>query len=198
MLNIFFRTFILIALMTCQIANAEPLDKIVAVVNDDVITNQELVRQVSLVEKQLQQRQVEKPEPAIFKKQVLQHMIDVELQLQMVKSHGIEITYDQVSDAIKNIAKQNKISIASMKKSISSQGITWKKYRADIKKEILLSKLQQQSVGQIVITDSQVNDYLKSNKAQSNLQYHLKDILLPLADAPTPEQLKKAMLVQLS
>ncbi len=184
----------LIALMVSQTVNAQPLDKIVAVINDNVITNQELDSQLSLVEKQLQQRHVKKPEPAIFKKQVLQHMIDVELQLQMVKSHGIEISYDQVSDSIKNIAKQNKISIASMKKSILAQGITWSKYRADIKKEILLSKLQQQSIAQVVVTDNQVNDYLNSHQQQSNLQYHLKDILLPLVDGPSPEQLKKANL----
>lgn len=184
-------TLILMSFVLFQQVYAESLDKIAAVVNENVITNQEVKAQLALVKKQIQQKQISDVEAQKLRQQVLQHMIDVELQLQMARSRNIEVTSEQVSEGIRNIARQNKISLAQMKKSILSEGLSWQKYRENIKREMLISKLQQESIGDIQVTDSQVEDYLKGNKAK-NLKYHVKDILLSLEEAPSPEVLAKA------
>lgn len=174
---------------------AEPLDKIVAIVNDGVITKQELAQQVAIIARQIQQQQnVSQISPELLEKQVLQRMIDVELQLQLAKMNGVSISDQQLNTAIKNIATKHKVSLAEMKKSILAEGISWKKYRSDIRKELLLAKLQQESVGEITVTDTQVEEYIKANKKNENTQYHLQDILLSLPEAPSSEILKKKQL----
>jgi peptidyl-prolyl cis-trans isomerase SurA len=186
------RLNIIFFLLVCAFGNvfAESLNKIVAVVNDNVITNHELTNQMSLVKKQVAQQGVAQPAPDVLRKQVLQHMIDIELQLQLAKTNGLEISSEQLNDTIRKIAARHKMSLKQLKAAIAADGIVWSQYRKDISKELLISKLQQDAVGPIQVTDSQVDDYISANKKEQNLLYHVKDILLPLPEAPTPEKLK--------
>lgn len=184
---------VFVCVVGSQCVHAELVDKIVAVVNDNVITNQELQDQVVIQKEQLKQKQIPQPASNVFKAQVLKHMIDTEVQLQLAKANDIKIGDEQVTNAINTIAKNNKMSVADLKKSIASIGETWGNYRKSIKKEVLLSTIQQKSIGQIMVSDEQVNDYLKANKQQVALQYHVKDLLLALPQEPSSKQLVAAM-----
>lgn len=172
-----------------QAVYAEPVNQMAAVVNDSVITHQELLAQINTQKAHLQQRQIPLPAENALKEQVLRHMIDTEIQLQLAKSNNIEISFDDVSKAIITIAKNNKISIAELKQSILNSGDTWKNYRASIKKEMLLSTLQRKSIGQVIVSDEQVNDYLKAYNQKGDYKYHVKDLLLPLTEEPSSTEL---------
>ena len=175
---------------------AEPLDTVVAVVNDGVITQSELNTQVELLRGQLLAKKMAIPEEDVLKKRVLQHLIDVDLQLQLAKQHGMKIEDSDLDDTIKKIADQNNITLEGLKAALAAQGMEWQQYRESIRKEVLLSRMQQQAVAhEVQVSNSQIEEYLKKNKSQniSNQQlYHVQNIIIPLPNAPTSEELLKA------
>ncbi|WP_058525190.1 peptidylprolyl isomerase [Legionella birminghamensis] len=176
---------------------AEQLDRVVAVVNDGVITSSELNQQVSILKKQYEAKNMQVPSDKVLRKQVLQHLIDVDLQLQLAKQNDITIDNSELNEAINKIAETNHISLSDLREAIEHQGISWNNYRENIRKEILLGRLQQKAIGRdITITNQQVEDYLKTSyqqdKDKSQMTFHLQNIVIPLPEEPTTEQLKSA------
>jgi len=173
----------------------ELLDKVVAVVNNGVITASELDAQVELTRKQILAQKMQLPKEAALKKQVLQHLIDVDLQLQMAKQNGIRVDSTELNEAIDRIATGNHISLTQLREEITKQGISWQEYRRNIRKEIIISRLQQKAVGKdVTVTNEQVDHYLKTDNHVDNsaLTYHLQHIIVPLNEEPTTAQVKKA------
>lgn len=176
-------------------ASVQKLDKIIAIVNNGVITQNELNQQLAMIKHQATQNKVKLPPSNVLRKQVLQHLIDVDMQLQMAKRAGIQISSQEVDDAIKKIADRSHITIAQLRQKVEAGGLSYKQYRSNISKEITIARLQQEAVGKdIMINDQQVSNYLSTikNQSKSNLEYHVKNILIPLPDAPTPTQVEQA------
>ncbi|MCW8445649.1 peptidylprolyl isomerase [Fluoribacter gormanii] len=172
------------------------LDKVVAVVNNGVITASELNKQVELTKKQILAQGMQVPGDSVLRKQVLQHLIDVNVQLQMAKQHGLTVDDTELNQAIEKIATANHATVTQLREEITRQGMTWDEYRENIRKEILLSNLQQKAVGRdTVVTNEQVEQYLKTEGGiinRSALTYHLQNIVIPLNEEPTSEEVKKA------
>lgn len=174
---------------------AEPLDKVVAVVNDNVITESELNSQIEILRQQITAKNMALPSEKVLRKQVLQHLIDVDIQLQLAKRNEITIDSTELNEAISKIAENNKISLTRLREEIVKQGLSWEDYRENIRKEMLMNRLQQRAVGkEVVVSSQQVEDYLKtaSHKENTNQTYHLQNIVIPLPEEPTTEQLSKA------
>lgn len=190
--------FCSLVILVCSFVSvyAEPLDTVVAVVNDGVITQSELNQQVELLKQQLLAKKVAIPEDAVLKKQVLQHLIDVDLQLQLAKQHGMKIEDTDLDDTIKKIADQNHITLEQLQAALAAQGMEWQQYRENIRKEVLLARMQQQAVAnEVQVSSSQVEDYLKKNKSQNlsnQMLYHVQNIIIPLSASPTSEEVLKA------
>lgn len=171
------------------------LDKVVAIVNNSVITASELDAQVELSKKQIMAQKMQLPNEAVLRKQVLQHLIDVDLQMQMAKQHGITIDSHEMNNAIENIASANHISLSQLREEIVKQGITWQEYRNNIRKEMIIGRLQQSAVGKdVIVTNDQVEQYLKTSNHVDNsaLTFRLQNIVIPLSEEPTSTQVKKA------
>lgn len=180
---------------TCFAENKQLLDKVVAVVNNGVITSSELDAQVELSKKQILAQKMQIPKESILRKQVLQHLIDVDLQIQMAKQNGITVDSTELNEAIERVAAMNHISLSQLREEITKQGISWQQYRRNIRKEMIISRLQQKAVGKEVnITNEQVEHYLKTESTIDNsvLTYRIQNIVIPLNEEPTTEQLKKA------
>lgn len=180
-----------------QVVFAESLDKVVAIVNDKVITASEVEKQFSLLKQQRMAEGGNKPLPPdnLLKKQVLQHLINESLQLQLAKQYNLTVDGSDLTSALERIAKANNISVEQLKHAINSQGLDWKKYLSEIRKELLITRLQQKVVGKdVMVTPKQVEDYVKTAPQQlnSNVVYHLENIVIPMSDEPTSEQLKAA------
>ncbi len=188
--------FLMLLLTVVIRSHAESLDKVVAVVNDNVITLSELDAKVGVMRQQILAKKMELPSDIELKKQVLQHLIDVELQLQLAKRNDITIDDTDLNEAIAKIAENNKISLTQLREELTKQGLNWDTYREDIRKEMILSRIQQKAVGQdIVITQHQVDDYLKSyeqNEKKQQQTYHIQNIVIPLPESPTTTELTKA------
>lgn len=175
--------------------NIEPLDKVVALVNDNVITESELNAQVDVLKKQISAKKMALPEEKVLRKQVLQHLIDVDLQLQLAKNNGITVDSIELDEAIKKIAETNKLSLSQLRGEVVRQGISWEEYRQNIRKEMIISRLQQKAVGKdVVVSKEQVEDYLKTARQAKKSQqtFHVQNIVIPLPEEPTTQQLKRA------
>ena len=188
--------FFLILLSALVIAEAaQPLDKVVAVVNDNVITASELEAQVDVLRQQITAKNMQIPAEPVLRKQVLQHLIDVDLQLQLAKKNDIVIDNTDLNEAIERIAGSNKLTLTQLREAVVKEGLSWESYRENIRKEMLINRIQQKAVGkEVVISAQQVNDYLKTANHSDNTQqtYHLQNIVIPLPEEPTTEQVNKA------
>ncbi len=177
-------------------APAQPLDQVVAVVNDDVITASELDEQVTILRQQITAKNMQLPSDTVLRKQVLQHLIDVDLQLQLAKNNSITIDSTELNEAIAKIATSNNLSLTQLREELTKQGLSWENYRENIRKEMLIGRVQQKAVSQeIVVSSQQVEDYLKTtlvNTKKTQQTYHLQNIVIPLPEEPTTEQVKKA------
>ncbi len=171
------------------------LDKVVAIVNNGVITSSELDAQVELSKKQIIAQKVQMPKDSVLRKQVLQHLIDVDLQLQLAKQNGVSVDSTELNEAIERIAKMNNLTLSQLREEITKQGMTWQGYRRNIRKEMILSRVQQKAVGKdIQVTNEQVEQYLKTENTvdNSSATFHLQNIVIPLTEEPTTEELKSA------
>ncbi|KTC99360.1 peptidylprolyl isomerase [Legionella erythra] len=185
-----------LALLLPTLAVAQPLDSVVAIVNDGVITSSELNTQVNALRQQMQARKMQMPSEKTLRKQVLQHLIDVDLQLQLAKQNDMTVDSTELNEAINKIAANNHLTLTELREELTRQGISWQSYRENIRKEILISRVQQKAVGKDVssISNEQVEDYLKTAQFQDKTQftYHLQNIVIPLPEEPTTGQLNKA------
>lgn len=173
----------------------EPLDKVVAVVNDNVITDHELTAQTDLLRRQLEAKKVQVPLEEVLRKQVLQHLIDVDLQLQLAKNNEVSVDASELDAAIERIAEDNHLTLDQLREALSHQGMTWDVYRESLRKEMLMARIQQKSISiDMDVTPQQVDDYLKTaeEKEKINQVYHIQNIVIPLPEEPTTTQLTKA------
>ncbi len=176
-------------------ALAEPLDQVVAVVNDNVITASELEQQLQLVRHQLLAKKMPLPEDTVLRKQVLQHLIDEEIQLQIATANNLSIDNIELDETVARIAASNHVSVDALREAVEQQGLTYAMYRDSLRKQLLISRVQQNAVGrEINITSQQVKDYLQSAEhLEKNPQvYHMQNIVIPLPEEPTTEQVNKA------
>lgn len=192
-----FMLFTVVSIGFINTSLAQPLDKVVAVVNDGVITSSELNTQVDLLKQQLQAQGRPLPEEKVLRKQVLQHLIDVDLQLQLAKQNDISVDSTELNDAIDKIASNNNLSLDRLREEVGKQGLGWDAFRENIRKELLISRVQQKAVGKDVaaVSSEQVEDFLKTAPVENNKPnqtFQLQNIVIPLSEEPTSEELKKA------
>ncbi len=174
---------------------AQMLDKVVVVVNDGIITQQELNHAMASAKQQLLRSNTPMPPQAKFRKQVLSGLIDQRLMEQMVKAYNVKISDTELNQAISSIAKQNNVTLQQMKDEMESQGMNYAEYRKQLREQVAISRLQQSQVGKnINVSDQEVETFTKKYKdmPNSNSQYRLEDILIPTPDNPSPQQIQSA------
>lgn len=187
--------FVMLLLAFTMSEAAQPLDKVVAIVNDNVITASELNAQIEILRQQLIAKKTQMPPDAVLRKQVLQHLIDVDLELQLAKKNNMTIDEAELDQTIEKIAQSNKLTLTQLREALDHQGMSWETYRENIRKEMLIHRVQQTAVGKdITVTPQQVADYLKTavHHQSTNQTYHLQNIVIPLPEEPTTAQLNKA------
>lgn len=176
-------------------APIQQVNAIAAIVNKSVITEYQLDQAVDNVKKHIRESHMTPPPDDVIRKQVLQQMIDEELQIQMADRAGIKVTDKELNFAISNIAKGNKISVATLMQRVKQQGESAANFRRDIRKQMLVSKVQREAVaGKFSVTDAQVNQAIQkfNSEQRSQKSYHLADILVATPDDADKTQLANA------
>ncbi len=170
------------------------LDRIVAVVNQDVITRRDLDERLKVVVGQLRQQGTPPPPAEVLEKQVLERMIYAHVQLQLAKETGLRVDDSQLDKAIAHIAEDNKISLAQMRATLEKDGVRFAKFREDIRDEITMSRLREREVdNKITIADSEVDNFLKTVQLQDGKsdEFDLSHILIRVPEQVSPEQLRE-------
>lgn len=176
-------------------ANEQALDTMVAVVNEDVITEAELEKAIETARMQLTQERATIPEEKVLRKQVLDQMINKRVQLQMAKAAGIQVSDTELNKAIAHIANTNNMSVQEMLARIQQDGMSVSQYRSEMREQMVLQRLQQQEVAsKVTISQDELSNFIRSHTWQANRtkEYHLQDILVPVVDTPTPQDLAQA------
>lgn len=168
------------------------LDRIVAVVNEEVITQQELSARVDFAFRQLRQQGTQPPPREVIERQLIERLITDRVQIQHARDIGLRVDDAELDRALARIADENKMSPMQMRAALDKDGIPYEKFREDIRNEITLSRLREREVAQkIVITESEIDNFIRAQQTQGrNDEYNVSHILVTVPENATPEQLQ--------
>jgi len=169
------------------------LERIVAIVNDDVITQLELDAEVDIIKQQLRSQRTAMPPDSVLRKQVLDRVVLMRIQLQRANSRLIRVDDETLNRAVESIANQNRMSLAEMRQALQADGVDYSDYRERIRKEITITRLQQREVHRRVeVTEQEVSDLIANRELQdkSNQEYHLQHILLVVPEAASSDKIQ--------
>ena len=168
------------------------VDRIVAVVDDDVILKSELDRAESNVKQQYAGHTAQLPPADVLDKQVLERLILARLQLARAKESGLKVSDAELDQSVQRMAAQNKMTLAQMQQQLIADGLTYDEFRKSLRDEIALQKIQQSVVqGRVAVSEGEIDNELASQHA-GGPQVHLAHILVALPENPTPDQIKTA------
>jgi peptidyl-prolyl cis-trans isomerase SurA len=171
----------------------ETIDHIVAVVNENVVTRHELDEMLKVTHKQLQKQGVQPPPPAVMEKQLLERIIVNRVQLQLAKETALTVSDTELDQTLRRIAQENKMSIQEFYNALEQDGISFNKFRDEIRDEIILVRLKEREVSnRVSVTEGEVDSYLETQDDPSvnNDEYRIAHILVQVAEGTAPEQIE--------
>jgi peptidyl-prolyl cis-trans isomerase SurA len=181
---------------TRPVARQEPrvyfADAIVAVVNNEVITRQELVKRIEMIQVRMRNQGIALPPPEEFQRQVLERMIVDRAQMQLAKEYGIRIDDITLDRAIARIAEQNGMSMQDFRARLERDGTPFAVFREEIREEITLERLREREVdSKVRVSESEIDNYLaaESGFAQAHQEYNLSHILVRVPENASAEQI---------
>ena len=171
------------------------VDRIVAVVDQVVITEKELQAKINVVSAQLQKKGIELPPQEVLEKQILERLINDSLQLQFAQQTGLRVDDNQLDKTIERIAEQNKMDVAQFRQTLEQEGINYRAFREDIRNEILLARLREREVdNRINVTDAEIDNFLITQSARQDEtqdEYEVSHILIRAPEEGSPEELQQ-------
>ncbi len=171
-----------------------PVDQIVAVVNDEVITRNELRRRTNDVEKVLRKQGTQLPPRDVMERQVLERVITERALLQEAKEDGLKVDDTQLDRAITRIAEQNHMDLAAFRARVEGDGEKWPQFRTEVRNEILMSRLRDKQVESGVQVSEGEIDNLIAEQTGANIaqEYNIAQILVRVPEQSTAEQIEAA------
>ena len=195
-LKIVFFSLFTATILSCYLpVSAEVLGKIAAVVEDDVILEQELDKEVALIAQRIQASNTQMPPEYILRKQVLEKMIVDKLQRQLAEKAGISITEEMLNNSAADIAQKNNMSLQQFREELQRQGLDYKSFLDNMRNEIIINQLRGREIGgRIKVTDREIDHYLETQGQASNdaIQYHLGHILIAVKEAASSTEIQQA------
>ncbi|MDO9104374.1 MAG: peptidylprolyl isomerase [Methylovulum sp.] len=182
-------------LWTSFLVRAEVLDKIVAVVEDDVILERELHKEVSEIMQRIQASKTQMPPEYVLRKQVLEKMIVDKLQRQLAERAGITVSEEMLNSSAADIAGRNQMNLEQFRAELESQGIPYKSFLENMRNEIIINQLRGREIGgRIKVTDREVEHYMdtQGKVGEEAIQYHLGHILVAVKEGASSAEIQKA------
>lgn len=184
-------------------AAEQPLDRIVAIVDDGIIMHSQFEKRLQEVRKNISIRNAELPPEDMLRQQVLDRMILDELQLQIGERSGIRIADDELNESIASLAQRNQTTVPDFLNMLRQDGLSEADVREQIRNEIIINRVRQYRVAERVqVTEQEVRNFLNSTLGKMQLaeDYRLANILIPLSDSPSADEIaeveQKVELVQ--
>lgn len=170
----------------------KPVDRIVAVVNSEVITAREHKARLEIVESQLKRQGTALPPTDVLEKQVLERMITDRVQLQQARELGVRIDDLQLDQALQRIAASNNMSLANFRAALEKDGIPYARFREDIREEMTISRLREREVdNKIAVSEAEIEAFIESQSKSgpAGEEFEIAHILVRVPEAATPEVL---------
>ena len=171
------------------------MDRIIAVVDQSVITEQELIDRTQTVKAQLEKQGTQLPPDNVLERQVLERLIADSLQLQMAAQIGVKVDDTQLDKTIERIAEQNKMSVEEFRVMLEKDGIPLRKFREDIRSEITITRVREREVdNKLNISEGEIDNYLttQANRGEEQDEFEISHILIRTPEDASPEDLEKA------
>jgi peptidyl-prolyl cis-trans isomerase SurA len=173
-------------------ANANVIDSIAVVVNDEVITKNEVTARMRGVEARMKAQNAPVPDAADLQRQVVERMIVERAQMQLAKEMGVKVDDAMLDRAISRIAEQQKMSLQDMRNAMEKEGTTFASFREEIRNEIMMQRLREHEVdNKIQISDAEVDTYLAAEQAAAaeKVEMNISQILVRIPENASPEQI---------
>jgi len=168
---------------------SQPLDRIAAIVDEDVILQSELDRALNNIRAQYAGRENQLPPPDVLSRQVLERLVLVKLQVARAESSGIRVSDQELNQAVASIAQQNGTTLDQLRQRLASDGIDFEDFRRSVREEVTVQRLRQSfAQSRISVSEGEVDAALKQ-QATTGTQYHLAHILVATPDGATAEQI---------
>ncbi len=173
-------------------ANAKVVDSIQVVVNDEVITRNEVTGRVAQVSQNMKARNAQLPDPATMERQVLEAMIVERAQLQLAKEMGVRVDDRTLDATIGRIAENQKMSVQDMRNQMEKEGMPFAQFREDIRNEIMMQRLREHEVdSKIQVSEAEIDTYMAAAKAAdaARIEVDISQILVRVPENASPEQI---------
>ena len=169
------------------------LDRIVAVVNKEVITQYELSERISRVQKELQRRGTSGVERSEIEHQVLDRLIFEKVQLQFARETGMRVDDLELDRTVSRVAENNKLSLTEFRQKLESDAIPFDRFREDLRNEILLSRLRDREVNsKLTVSEGEIENLIleEGEKKGVGMEYNLAHLLVRVPEQATPAQVE--------
>jgi len=183
------------ALSAPALAAEIPLDRIIAIVDDNIVLKSELDQRLLVIQQQLAAKNTRLPPQDVLRKQVLNRLVIDAIQLQLAKEQGIRVSDRQLNQSLERIAASNGMNLEQFREALIAEGQDYNAAREQIRKELLLTQVQQRNVNRrIKVSEQELATFLNSDagKAQGTPDYLLSYILIALPTPASPEIIRKA------
>ena len=177
------------------LAHTQVLDKIVAIVEDDVVLEQELDKEVNTIIQRIQASKTQMPPESMLRKQVLEKIIVDKLQRQVAEKAGISVSEDMLNNSAADIASRNHMNMEQFKTELENQGMPYKAFLDNMRNEIIINQLRGREIGgRIKVTEREVDHYLETQGkiGEEAVQYHLGHILIAVKEGASSAEINKA------
>jgi peptidyl-prolyl cis-trans isomerase SurA len=171
----------------------QTVDRIIAVVNDEVVTLYELRNRLDSAMAQLKRQGTPLPPRDVLEQQMLERLVMDKVQLQYARETGLRVDDAQLGQALQRIAAGNKMSLAQFRDALEKDGITFAKFREDIRNEMTIARVREREVeNKIVVSEGEIDNYLADETGKgAGEEYEMAHILLRAPESASPEQIQK-------
>ncbi|MGE8295778.1 MAG: peptidylprolyl isomerase [Pseudomonas sp.] len=176
-------------------AQVRPLDRVVAIVDNDVVMQSQLDARLREVQQTIGKRGGALPPEQVLSQQVLERLIIENIQLQIGDRSGIRITDEELNQAMGTIAQRNGMSLEQFRDALASDGLSYADARDQVRREMIISRVRQRRVAErIQVTDQEVQNFLASDlgKMQLSEEFRLANILIPVSEGASSSEIQAA------
>lgn len=170
------------------------VDYIVALVNSEPVTNNEVRARLLRVEQQLTQQGAALPARTELARQVMAQLVNERAQLQQASEQGLRVDEATLARAEQSIASQNQLSVEEFRRRVAAEGMDINFLRNELRNQILLQQLREREVdARVRVSENDIDDFVREQKSSSDLsslELNLSHILVRVPESATPEQLK--------
>lgn len=172
-----------------------PVDRIVAVVNKEVITATELGEAVEAAQRQLRRQGTPLPERSLLERQMLERLILDKAQVQLARDKGIRVDELQLDRAVQRVASNNNMSLADFRRALERDKVDFQEWREELREQILLNRLREREVDErIQVSDTEIDLFLAEMQAKpdSRVEYQIAHVLVRVPEQASPERIEAA------